>query len=111
MRDVMVIFGAFMLSGFSIGAFHYYSLLVGRAPNQWWIVALLVPASIVIVLLPMIGWAILLRFSELPRSDTLRDLWVLTVLFCWLGPVFVWRFKKRFILHERWERHKQRPQS
>src|SRR6266516_2727615 len=101
MRYAIIVVGAFILGAYSVAGLHYYSLIVSRTISVWSRLALYIPTVALFVFAPMVACGFLLGWGGDPGNKATRVAWLLTVFFCWIGPVYFYAIKNRSVLSVR----------
>ena len=101
MRYAIIIVGAFILGMYSVAGLHYYSLVVSRTMGVWSRLVLYMPAVALFIFAPMVACGFLLGWGGDPGTKATRIAWLLTVFFCWIGPVYFYLIKNRAVLSVR----------
>ena len=89
---------------YSCVVLRFYSILVSRTKNDGIRLLLSLLAAAFIVFLPIAGWGALLAQSQSAIhnfSRQQRQVWLFVLLFCWAGPVFLYRILNRRVFNER----------
>jgi hypothetical protein len=101
MHYLMIVAGASILGAYSVAGLHYYSVAVSRTRSEWTRLALSISAMALFFFVPMVGCMFLLGTGDDPGTKLTRGLWLLFVLFCWIGPVYFYMIRCRTVLRNR----------
>ena len=101
MRHLLIIAGASLLGGYSVFGLHHYSILQSRTKSIWVRLVFFVLALALFIFLPMTGCAFLLAAGSVPSTIGGRTAWLLTVFFCWIGPVWFYLIRNWTVFHSR----------